>query len=273
MMEGKTIVITGGTGGIGLVAAERLAGAGARLVLVGRDRRRGEAAASRIRGAEFLRADLALMGEVRQLARSLEALRRIDVLVLNAGAIFARRETTEEGLERTFALNHMHSFLLANLLLPKLKAQAPARILLVASEAHRGVGLDFDDLQSVRRYGAWPTYKRSKLCNILVARELARRLEGSGVTANALHPGFVATGFGARNPFLFSTALGIAKRMMAIDPAEGARPIVELASSVALEAKSGRYFDKGVERRPSPEAEDASTARRLWDESAQIAGL
>jgi NAD(P)-dependent dehydrogenase (short-subunit alcohol dehydrogenase family) len=273
MIEGKTIVITGGTGGIGRVAAERLAAAGGRLVLVGRDRRRGEAAAARIPGAAFVAADLALMAEVRRLAQSLLALPRLDVLVLNAGAIFARREVTAEGLERTFALNHMHYFLLAERLLPKLAAAAPARILVVASEAHRGAGLDFDDLQSARGYGAWPAYRRSKLCNILFTRALARRIEGSGVTVNALHPGFVATGFGARNPLFFRAALGLAKRAMAITPEEGARPIVELAAAPALETASGRYFDKGVERRPSPAAEDEASAQRLWEESARIAGL
>jgi NAD(P)-dependent dehydrogenase (short-subunit alcohol dehydrogenase family) len=272
-MQGKTVVITGGTGGIGLVAAERLAGAGARLVLVGRDRRRGEAAAARVPGAELHYADLALMAEARRLAAALAALPRIDVLILNAGAIFARREVTAEGLERTFALNHMHYFLLAHGLLEKLKAAAPARILLVASEAHRGAHLDFDDLQSARGYRAWPAYRRSKLCNILLARELARRLEGSGVTANALHPGFVATGFGARNPLAFRAALGLAKRFMAIPAEAGARPIVELAQAPALATASGRYFDKGVERRPAPEAEDAAVARRLWDASARLAGL
>lgn len=271
-MQGRIVVVTGGTGGIGLVAAERLAAEGARLVLVGRDRRRGEAAAARVRGAELCYADLSLMAEVRRIAATLAALPRIDVLLLNAGAIFARREVTVEGLERTFALNHMHYFLLANLLSGKLKASAPSRILLVASEAHRGARLDFDDLQSAQRYGAWPAYRRSKLCNILFARELARRLEGSGVTANALHPGFVATGFGARNPPLFRAALGLAKRVMAVDPEAGARSLVELARAPALATTSGRYFDKGVERRPSPEAEDDAASRVLWEKSERIAG-
>jgi NAD(P)-dependent dehydrogenase (short-subunit alcohol dehydrogenase family) len=272
-MQGKIVVVTGGTGGIGLVAAERLAREGARLVLIGRDRRHGEAAAARVPGAEIHYADLALMAEVRRVAAALAALPRLDVLVLNAGAIFARREVTAEGLERTFALNHMHGFLLANLLLEKLRASAPARVLIVASEAHRGARLDFDDLQSARHYSAWPAYRRSKLCNILLARELARRFEGSGVTANALHPGFVATGFGARNPLLFRAALGFAQRFMAIDPEAGARPIIELARAPALATTSGRYFDKGVERRPSPEAEDAAAAGVLWDKSERIAGV
>jgi NAD(P)-dependent dehydrogenase (short-subunit alcohol dehydrogenase family) len=167
----------------------------------------------------------------------------------------------------------MHYFLLANLLLEKLKASAPSRVVLVASEAHRGARLDLEDLQSARHYSAWPAYRRSKLCNILFARELARRLQGSGVTANALHPGFVATGFGGRNPFLFRTVLGLAKRVMAIDPEEGARPIVDLARVSALAAVSGGYFDKGVERRPSPEAEDDAAARALWERSERIGGL
>jgi NAD(P)-dependent dehydrogenase (short-subunit alcohol dehydrogenase family) len=272
-MQGRTVVITGGTAGIGLVAAELLATAGARVVLVGRDRRHGEAALARVPGAALHYADLALMGEVRRLAATLAELPRIDVLVLNAGAIFAWREVTREGLERTFALNHMHGFLLANLLLGKLKESAPARILFVASEAHRGAYLDLDDLQSVRRYSAWPVYRRSKLCNILVTRELARRAEGSGITVNAVHPGFVASGFGDRNPFPFRAALGLAKRFMAIDVEAGARPLVDLAGAPSLATTTGRYFDKGVERRPSPEAEDSRTARALWEASERIAGL
>jgi NAD(P)-dependent dehydrogenase (short-subunit alcohol dehydrogenase family) len=271
-MKGKTVVITGGTGGIGLVAAQRLAAAGAELVLVGRNRRRAEAAAARV-GATAHCADLALMSATRRLAELLAARPRIDVLVLNAGAIFARRELTAEGLERTFALNHMHYFILANLLLERLKRSAPARILVVASEAHRDGWLDLDDLQSARRYAAWPVYRRSKLCNVLFARALARRLEGSGVTVNALHPGFVASGFGDRNPLFFRAAVGLAKRLLAIAPEDGARPIVELAASPRLDHVSGRYFDKEIESRPSPAAEDDETAARLWAASERLAGL
>lgn len=272
-MMGKTVVVTGGTGGIGFVAARRLAEAGAKPILVGRDRQRGSAAAERIPGARFHAADLGLMSEVQRLAAELAALPRLDVLILNAGAIFARREATAEGLERTFALNHMHYFLLVNLLLETLRRSAPARVVLVASEAHRGARVDFDDLQCARRYGAWLAYKRSKLCNILLARELARRLHGTGVTANAVHPGFVATDFGARNPFFFSMPLALAKRTIAIDPEAGARPIVDLAASPGFDSVSGRYFDKGLESRPSPAAQDDAAALRLWEESARIAGL
>jgi retinol dehydrogenase-12 len=272
-MQGKTVVITGGTGGIGLIAARRLGAMGADIVLVGRDRRRGAAALAQIPGAEIRYADLAQMGETRRVADELVALPRIDVLVLNAGAILARREVTSEGLERTFALNHMHGFLLGNLLRGKLEATAPARILVVASEAHRGATLDFDDLQSARGYAAWPVYRRSKLCNILFTRELARRLEGTGVTVNALHPGFVATGFGDRNPLFFRVPLRLLKQVSAIPAVEGARPVVDLATTPALDRVSGRYFDKGVERRPSPAGEDDTAARRLWDASARIAGI
>src|SRR6185312_4690777 len=202
-MDGKICVITGATSGIGLEAAGQLARRGARLVLVGRDPRRGEAALVRLRAlvprveATIHYADLSLMAETRRLADELAAaLPRIDVLIDNAGAVFDRHELTAEGLERTFALNHMAYFLLTNLLLDQLKAAAPSRIVVVASEAHRGAQLDFADLAGRRVGGGWQAYRRSKLANILFTAELARRLAGTGVTANCLHPGFVASRFG-----------------------------------------------------------------------------
>lgn len=277
-MKGKTVVITGGTGGIGLVAARRLGELGASLVLVGSSRERGRLAEAALRraglSAEILYADLGLIAEGRRLAGALAAsLPRIDVLVLNAGRIFDRREETTEGLERTFALNHMGYFVLGNLLRPRLEAASPSRIVVVASEAHRGAALDFGDLQSRRRYNGWRTYKRSKLCNILFAGEMARRLEGSGVTCNALHPGFVDTRFGADNGLLFRLGLGLAKKLIAITPREGARTTVHVAASPALERVTGRYFDKAAERPPSAEARDAESAARLWAESARIAEI
>jgi NAD(P)-dependent dehydrogenase (short-subunit alcohol dehydrogenase family) len=279
-MAGKLCVVTGATSGIGLVAAERLAAAGARLILVGRDKARGEAAAARIRrhapGAELaLRyADLSLLAEMNRLAAEIAAAEpRIDVLINNAGAMFSSRSVTADGLERTFALNHMAYFVLANRLRGPLAAAAPARIVNVASEAHRGNVLDFADLQSARGYRGFRVYGRSKLANILFTRELARRLEAGAVTANCLHPGFVASRFGDNNPGLPRLGIGLAKRFFALTPEQGAETVVYLAASPEVAGVTGGYFDKCRVRLPSAEAQDDAVARRLWDESAKLAGL
>lgn len=278
-MEGKTCVITGATSGIGLVTAERLAGMGARLVLVGRDRARGEAAVARLGrvapGAmvSMHYADLARLGEVRRLGAELaSALPRVDVLINNAGAIFWRRAVTEDGLERTFALNHMAYFVLTARLRDRLLAAAPARIVNVASGAHRPATLDFDDLQGTKQYSGWAAYQRSKLCNILFTRELARRLAGTGVTANALHPGFVASNFGNNNSLPFRLVLSLAK-LAAITPDKGAETTVYLASSPEVATVSGGYFDECRPATPSAAAQDDASALRLWRESARLAGL
>jgi len=279
-MRGKTCVITGATSGIGLRAAIGLAAAGARLVVIGRDRARGDAALARLRqaapGVEVTihYADLASLAELRRLASLLtDTVPRIDVLLNNAGAIYSRRSVTADGLERTFALNHMGYFVLTELLLGRLKDSAPARIVNVASDAHRGAELDFDDLQSERGYRAYKAYQRSKLCNILYTRGLARRLAGTGVTANCLHPGFVASRFGDDNGGLFAFALGLAKRFKGLSPEQGAQGAVYLATSPDAAAASGGYFDKGKPASPSPAAQDDQAAARLWQESARIAGL
>ena len=280
-MKGKTCVVTGATSGIGLEAAEELARRGASLVLVGRDERRAAAARERIVGrvpgatVALRLADLSRLAELRRLAADLLATTgRIDVLVNNAGAFFDRHALTEDGWERTFALNHMGYFVLANLLLPRLLEAAPARIVNVASEAHRGAALDFSDLAGRRGAKGWPAYRRSKLANILFTAELARRLAGDVVTVNCLHPGFVATRFGdAGNTLATRALLGLAKRFAAISPQEGARTIVHLASAPEAATVSGRYFIKSREARPSPAARDDAAARRLWDDSARLAGV
>lgn len=279
-MKGKTVVVTGATSGIGRVATERLAALGARLVLVGRNRAKGAAFLGNLRAdhpgidVQIHYADLSSLTEILRLAPALlAAAPRIDVLLNNAGAIFNRRETTEDGLERTFALNHMGYFLLTNLLLDRLAASAPSRIVSVASEAHRGVSLDFDDLQMQRGYGGWLAYRRSKLANILFTRALAKRIAGTGITANCLHPGFVATEFGDNNRGMFRAALNLAKRFMAIAPEQGGETSVFLASSPEMAGVSGEYFDKCKPRAPSAAALDDQAAERLWRESAGLAGL
>jgi NAD(P)-dependent dehydrogenase (short-subunit alcohol dehydrogenase family) len=280
-MQGKVCVITGATSGIGLVAAEKLAAMGARLVLIGRDKTRGEAAIARIRrrapdaSIRIHYADLSRLVEVNHLASEIAALEpRIDVLINTAGALFNERGVTVDGLERTFALNHMAYFVLANRLRERLAAAAPSRIVNVASEAHRrGGALDFTDLQAEHFYSGFTVYGRSKLANILFTRELARRLAGTGVTANCLHPGFVATRFGNNNGGVFRLGLGLGKRLMAISPEKGAETIVYLASSPDVAGETGGYFSKCQKARPTAAAQDDAAAQRLWEESARLAKL
>ncbi len=279
-MTGKTVVITGATSGLGSVAAGRMAELGAKLILVARDRAKAEAMAIQLRDkhpgldADIHIADLFSLGQVRRLAADLlKAAPRIDVLINNAGAIFAKRETTVDGMERTFALNHMAYFLLTALLLDRLKASAPARIVNVASEAHRNAALDFGDLQTERNYSGWLAYRRSKLANILFTSELAQRLSGSGVTSNCLHPGFVATSFGDNNGGPFRLAVGLAKRFMAISQQQGGETLVYAASAPEIAGLSGVYFDKNRPREPSAAAQNAEAAARLWNASGQLASL
>ena len=278
-MHGKVIVITGATSGIGQIAAERLAAMGARLVLVARDEARGEAALMRLAerapglAHTIHYADLSRLAEMRRVATEIAAAEpRIDVLINNAGALFNSRHLTEDGLERTFALNHMAYFVLTHGLRERLAASAPARVINTASGAHRGATLDFRDLQSKTGYRGFKVYGRSKLCNILYTRELAHRLAGTGITANCLHPGFVATRFGDASGRVFSHVIRIAK-LFAISPEKGADTIVHLAASPEVADVSGGYFYKRRPATPSDEARDAAAASRLWAESARLAGI
>jgi NAD(P)-dependent dehydrogenase (short-subunit alcohol dehydrogenase family) len=279
-MNGKICVITGASDGIGLETARRLGALGARLVLVGRNRDKGEAALTMLRrrvpgiAAEMHYADLSRRDEIARLAPALlAAAPRIDVLINNAGAFFAGRGLTEDGLERSFALNHMGYFRLTALLRERLIASAPARIVSVASEAHRGARLDFADLQNARSYNGWKAYQRSKLANILFTRELARQLADSGVTANCLHPGFVATGFGDNNRGFWGFGIRIGKRFAAIPVERGAETPVYLASSVEVAAVTGKYFDQCRERAPDAPAQDDAAAAQLWRESECLVAL
>ena len=278
-MHGKVIVITGATSGIGQVAAERLAGMGARMVLVARDRARGEAALARLRecapgsGHKIHYADFSRLAETKRVAAAIAAAEpHIDVLINNAGALFNSRHVTEDGLELTFATNHLAYFVLTHGLRERLIASAPARVINTASDAHKGAKLEFDDLQSANNYRGFKVYSRSKLCNILYTRELARRLAGTGITANCLHPGFVASRFGDQSGGLFSYVLRFAK-IFAISPEKGADTIVYLASSPEVANVSGGYFDKCCPATPSKEAQDGAAAERLWQETAKLAGI
>ena len=278
-MKGKTVVITGGTSGIGEVAALELAQMGARIVLVAREKSRAEATLARLRkrGPELAHtahyADLTRLAEMKRVAAQIAAVEpRIDVLINNAGAMFGARRITQDGIERTFALNHMAYFVVTQGLRARLAGAGDARIVNTASDAHRGATLDFGDLQSEQGSGAMQAYGRSKLCNILFTRELARRLHGSGITANCLHPGFVATRFGDQSGGLISHMVWLAK-FLAISPAEGARTIVHLASSPEVAGISGKYFYKCRATTPSPAAQDDQAALLLWERSAKLAGM
>jgi len=277
-VQDKLCVITGASSGIGLAAAEALARQGARLALVGRDAARTEAALAQLRSripgirAAVHLADLSRLAEMRRLARELAAAyRAIDVLVNNAGALFQRRSLTEDRIERTFALNHMAYFVLTQELRERLAAAPGARVVSVASRAHQGAVLDFDDLNLERGYSGWKAYQRSKLANILFTRELSRRLAGTGITANCLHPGFVASRFGDNNRGLFRWGIGVAKRLSARTPEKGAETVVYLASAPELRGSTGAYFYDLRAATPSSAARDDEVARRLWEASERLA--
>jgi NAD(P)-dependent dehydrogenase (short-subunit alcohol dehydrogenase family) len=278
-MKGKVVVITGATSGIGQVAAEQLAAMGARMVLVARDKTRGEAALARLRQSgpgvahSVYYADLSLVSEMKRVVAEIATAEpRIDVLINNAGAMFGSRQVTSDGLELTFATNHVAYFVLTHGLRDRLVAAAPARVINTSSDAHRRDRLDFSDLQSANSYGGFRVYCRSKLANILYTRELARRLAGTGVTANSLHPGFVATRFGDQSGGLLSFVFRVAKNF-AISPEEGAETIVYLASSDEVAKVTGKYFNKCREATPTPEAQDDDGALRLWQETEKLAGV
>lgn len=278
-MQGKVVVITGATSGIGLVAAQRLAAMGARIVMVARDKGRSEAALASLPksagGAHTVHyADLSRLSEMKRVAGEIAAAEpKIDVLMNNAGALFGSRIVTEDGLEATFALNHMSYFVVTHGLWERLAATTGARVVNTASDAHEGAKLDFNDLQSANGYRGFKVYSRSKLCNILFTRELARRLQRTRATANSLHPGFVNTRFGDESGGMLSVGVRIAKNF-AISVDKGAETMVYLASSNEVANVSGTYFYKCKAATPSKEAQDdQAAAARLWEESERIAGI
>lgn len=272
-MRKPTVLVTGASAGIGRAAAIGIARTGAHVVLLCRERTRGGPALAQVRAldtdAELFLADLSLQDEVRRVASEILAAHpKLDVLLNNAGGVFPERTLSADGLEMTFALNHLAPFLLTHLLLPALRAAAPARVVNVASEAHRGATMAFDDLMGGKSYGGLRAYAQSKLANVLFTYELARRLEGSGVTANALHPGVVATEIARRAPRLFRGLWSVAWK----SPEKGARTSIYLATSPDVATVTGRYFIDEKERRTSKESLDASVARRLWDVSERLTG-
>jgi NAD(P)-dependent dehydrogenase (short-subunit alcohol dehydrogenase family) len=278
-MKGLTVLITGATSGIGRVTARELAAAGARLLLVARNREKAEATREWIRAAaanaevELIIADLSSRAQVRSVAEQVSAGGALNVLVNNVGAIYQRRIETVDGIEMTFALNHLAPFLLTNLLRNALRRGAPSRVVTVSSAAHVRAKMDFEDLEGRRRYSAWKAYGRSKLANLLFTYELARRLSGSGTTANALHPGFVASGFGKNNGGFMRVMLTAAQRLGAVSAEEGALTSIYLASSDDVQGVTGRYFVKCREAESSPASRDRQSMRRLWDVSAEMTGL
>lgn len=275
-MAGKVCLITGATGGIGLITAHALAAQGARVVLVSRSAQKCEATAAEIKAATgndqvtFIAGDLSLMAQVRRVAEQFLAQNdRLDVLINNAGAVFSSRQVTAEGYEMTMALNHLNYFYLTQLLQDVLLASAPARIVNVSSDAHKGGSIKFDDLMSEKKYSAFGVYSMSKLANVMFTYELARRLEDSGVTANALHPGFVASNFGRSNGGIWSAIMPLAQ-MFAISPEKGAETTIYLATSGEVEGVTGKYFVKKQPVKSSGASYDQAAQRRLWDMSEQL---
>jgi retinol dehydrogenase 12 len=277
-MNGKVCVVTGASSGIGRATSAALAGLGADVILVCRDKARGEAAMAEVTAAaeasvrQLEIADLSSVQEVRDLAGRLSRLDRIHVLINNAGLVLGERRVSADGFEYTFALNHLAPFLLTSLLREKLVASAPARVITVSSAAHRAARLDLTDLQLAEHYNGWRAYANSKLANIAFTTELARRLAGTGVTANCVHPGTVNTGFGREGSTLLRFGLDLGRRFL-LQASQGANTVVYLASSPDVEGATGGYYIKRRLRMPSAAARDSATAQRLWEISAELTGL
>jgi retinol dehydrogenase-14 len=278
-MAGRTVLVTGGSGGIGRTTAVGLARMGADLAIIGRDRGRTEDAARDIGAAgggrvDMFIADLSSQSQVRELAEQvLQCLSRIHVLINNVGGYFDTRHASADGLERTFALNHLAPFLLTNLLLERLKQSASARVVTVSSNAQAAGRIDFSDLQGEKSYSGARAYSQSKLANVLFSYELARRLKGTSVTANALHPGLVSTSFGAEDPGTLQRIFVPFLRPFMKSPTQGAATSIHLASVPELEQVTGQYFANSHATRSSKPSYDQATAARLWQVSTDLVGL
>jgi retinol dehydrogenase-14 len=278
-MAGKTVLVTGGTGGIGRATALGLAMLGAHLAITGRDCARAEAAAGEIRaaggaGVDVFVADMSSQSEVRRLATEVvDRLPRLDVLVNNVGGYWHTRHVTADGLERTFAVNHLAPFLLTNLLLDRLRHSAPSRVVTVSSNAQALGQLRFADLQGESSYSGARAYNQSKLINVMFTYELARRLRGSGVSATVLHPGVVRTAFGAEDPATIQRLVVPFAKWFMKSPQQGAVTSINLASAHDLEDVSGQYFANSKPKRSSKRSYDTAAAQRLWQVSADLVGL
>jgi NAD(P)-dependent dehydrogenase (short-subunit alcohol dehydrogenase family) len=278
-LTGQVIAITGANAGIGKETAVGLARMRATVVMTARDPERGSAALAEVRErtgsdrVELLALDLADLASVRACATELLVrYDRLDVLVDNAGLVMSKRTETANGFETTFGVNHLGHFELTNLLLERLRASAPSRVIVLASDAHKFAfgGLKFDDLQTHRHYRGFLAYSRSKLANVLFTRELARRMNGTGVTVNAVHPGYVDSRFGKDGDTRLDSLMGIGAKLFAISPEEGARTSIYLASSPDVEGATGTYWYKCTPAKMSKAARDDAAARRLWDESEAL---
>jgi len=276
-LQGKTALVTGATRGIGLVTARELARLGAQVTIVSRNAEKCALTAAAIEKetghpVEFIQADLSTLAGIMQAAADFKLRHtRLDILVNNAGALFWRRIVTADGYEMTFALNHLNYFLLTNLLLDILKASSPARIVNVSSGAHQGARIDFDDLQGKKHFNGMRAYGQSKLANVLFTYELSRRLEGTRVTANALHPGTIATGFARNNGFFFNLGMSVLGLFLP-KPEQGAQTSIYLATSPAVEGVTGKYFFECKETRSSPLSYDKTLAEKLWQVSLELTG-
>ena len=276
---GKVCLITGGNSGIGKATALGLAKLNASVVIVSRDKDKGEATLIEIRGksdnrnVDAMTADLSSQDSVRELAHDFRGrYKKLHVLINNAGIFLPRRFPTVDGLETTFATNHLGHFLLTNLLLDVLKASAPSRVINITSSAHRGTTIDFDDLQAEKKYSGYHAYSQSKLANVLFTYQLGKLLKGTGVTVNCLHPGVVRTGFGKDVTGLMSILVRIGSPFM-MSPEKSARAAIYLATSPELEGVTGKHFSRGKEERSSTESYDAASAERLWNVSAKLTRL
>lgn len=276
----ETILITGATNGIGFYTAKALAQLGHTVILHGRDQTKGDAALTEIKkefplaDISFVRADFASLAQVRSLADHINSLPNLDILINNAGAMFFNRTLTEDGFEMTFAVNHLAPFLLTNLLLAKLKSAGNARIINVASNAHRRAGpLNFNDLMSQNTYAPFKVYCHSKLANMLFTHELAQQLQGTNVDVNCLHPGVVRTGFGHNSGYFMRLLLSIAGKFFMISSDEGAKTTIHLATLPDSTRCSGQYFANCRPTTPADFAQDSIAARQLWQESCRLTGL
>ncbi|MDP6641325.1 MAG: SDR family oxidoreductase [Nitrososphaerales archaeon] len=276
VLKGKVCMVTGATAGIGIVTAKALAQQGATVIVAGRNKEKSVSTVDQIRketgnhDVEYILADLSVQKEVRKLSDDFKSkFKRLDILVNNAGAVFDKRFETADGLEMTFALNHLSYFLLTDLLLDTIKASVPSRIINVSSDAHKGAKINFDDIQGKKKYGAMRAYGQSKLANILFTYELARKLEGSGVTSNALHPGFVASSFGSNMRGAFRLILRFLQ-LFAMSSEKGAETSIYLATSPDVANINGKYFVKKKEVRTSVESYDKNVGEKLWEVSEEL---